>query len=58
MFNLRLEKLPAAFFFVFSRGRLAPLLKAPSLLKGQYLRKQLAMENDLNFNSCQANLRV
>ena len=58
MFNLRLEKLPAAFFFVFSRGRLAPLLKAPSLLKGQYLRKQLALKNYLNFNSFQTNLRV
>ena len=34
---LRDEKLPAAFLRVFNWGKLAPLLKAPSLLKGQYL---------------------
>ena len=29
--------MPAAFLRVFNWGKLAPLLKAPSLLKGQYL---------------------
>ena len=45
--NLREEKLPAAFLLVFSCGRLAPLLKAPSLFRGQYLQKtiELAEQN-------------
>ena len=50
--HLREEKLPAVFLLVFSCGRLAPLLKAPSLFRGQYLQKTIEYGEEMCANVC------